>query len=167
MDEIPDFARGFCAGRKSVLRTNLSGCACMWDDKDEEVIVSVCAAHKDMIEQRLSDYIHKSKVPVSCGGTMEEKYYSYMSGHSTVLKSGGAEIQCPIKGLCQTQNPIGLHRNIKSFEKIIQNHSDLPLSGRQHCLEIAGEALRWNKAQAEKSLRRRKRAPETVGGKDE
>ena len=71
MDEIPDFARGFCAGRKSVLRTNLSGCACMWDDKDEEVIVSVRAAHKDMIKQRVSDYIHKSKVPVSCGGTME------------------------------------------------------------------------------------------------
>lgn len=85
------------------------------------------------------------KVPISCGGTMEER---------------------PMKELCQTQNPIGLHRNIKSFEKIIQNHDDLPLSGRQHCLEIAGEALRWNKAQAEKSLKRRKRAPEMVGSEE-
>jgi hypothetical protein len=32
----------------------------------------MCAAHKDMIEQKLQDYIHKSKVPISYGGTMKE-----------------------------------------------------------------------------------------------
>jgi TolA-binding protein len=72
-----------------------------------------------------------------CGGCKHKE------NMNTVLKSGDAEVQCPIKGLCQTQNPINIDQaenqsNTKTFV-----HS-------------------W-----EQSLKRRKRAPETVGGKDE
>jgi hypothetical protein len=49
-DATPDFARGFRAGERSVLRTNRSGCCCKWDDRDEGTIVSLCAAHKEIID---------------------------------------------------------------------------------------------------------------------
>lgn len=54
-----------------------------------------------------------------------------------VIESGDAEIQCPIKDLCQL-HAVGLHVMPDSY---------------------------IDKIQAEKSLKRRKRAPETVGGK--
>uniref|UniRef100_A0A6M3KWN8 Uncharacterized protein n=1 Tax=viral metagenome TaxID=1070528 RepID=A0A6M3KWN8_9ZZZZ len=43
--EEPTYARGFKAGRESVLRQNKSGCCCKFDEAGEEVI-EPCAAHK-------------------------------------------------------------------------------------------------------------------------
>jgi hypothetical protein len=69
-------------------------------------------------------YIHESKVPISCGGTMEENDANALaravqewkrdtvltvcdfSGEDTVLTSGNAEIQCPIKDLCKPEQEL-------------------------------------------------------------
>jgi regulator of replication initiation timing len=53
-DATPDFARGFRAGRECVLRTNLSGCCCKWDDNDEGKLVSLCGAHKEYVEEQIA-----------------------------------------------------------------------------------------------------------------
>ena len=73
----------------------------------------------------LAHYDIKPRISISCGGTMEEKKVltalydpkndnitigEFVSKYPPVLKSGGAEIQCSIKGMCQTQNPINIDR---------------------------------------------------------
>ena len=45
------FAEGFLRGRESVLRKNKSGCCCIIDDND--VVISVCGAHQELIEEAL------------------------------------------------------------------------------------------------------------------
>jgi hypothetical protein len=49
-DKAPDFARGFNAGRNSVLRHNESGCCCLFNE--DENIVSLCMAHKELMEEK-------------------------------------------------------------------------------------------------------------------
>lgn len=50
MSEKPDYARGFEAGRKSVLRKNESGCCCFFDEDGE--IIELCMAHRECFEKR-------------------------------------------------------------------------------------------------------------------
>ena len=46
------FADGFSRGRASVYRENKSGCVCVFDD--DQNIISVCDAHRDLIEDALA-----------------------------------------------------------------------------------------------------------------
>ena len=50
-EHLSGFVRGFYRGRKSVLRKNDSGCACIIDDDDK--VVSVCGAHADWLDEVL------------------------------------------------------------------------------------------------------------------
>ena len=45
------FAEGFIKGRTSVFRENKSGCSCIFDDREN--IIVVCDAHQELIEQAL------------------------------------------------------------------------------------------------------------------
>ena len=46
------FAEGFKKGQQSILRKNNSGCCCIIDDND--IVVSVCGAHQEWLENHLT-----------------------------------------------------------------------------------------------------------------
>lgn len=47
---VPDYSRGWKAGRNSVLRKNKSGCVCKFDE-DGETIIDLCGAHSDYMKR--------------------------------------------------------------------------------------------------------------------
>jgi len=71
----------------------------------------------DTIMEYEEHYIHKSKVPISCGGTMDklkdslDKYSRHIEQEEPILPSGSAEIQCPKGGVhsdtCQEECEYG------------------------------------------------------------
>jgi hypothetical protein len=73
-----------------------------------------------------------------------------------ILKSGDAEIQCPIKGLCRQEKMYD-----KAFCDVFLENEGEKAGTEENKSNVKTFACSW-----EKSLRRRKRAPETVGGKD-
>lgn len=52
-EEVDTISQWFEKGRKSVLRTNPSGCSCLFDEQDN--IVSVCGAHQDWYEEKIKE----------------------------------------------------------------------------------------------------------------
>jgi len=53
MFEKSEFARGFDAGRKAMLRSkNTSGCACIFDEEDNLIVV--CEAHARWLEKEIA-----------------------------------------------------------------------------------------------------------------
>ncbi len=53
------FADGFLKGRDSVFKHNKSGCVCTFDDHGN--IISICDAHKQLLEDALKDYPEKER----------------------------------------------------------------------------------------------------------
>ena len=103
----------------------------IWADDDGRYYVDVRLTPEFL--ESVNRYIHESKVPVSCGGTMEEEKLSD--------PNPWAGIRC-----------------------IIHEYSSRVCEkGTKGC--VIDHRSNINIDQAEHSLRRRKRAPETVGGK--